>query len=76
MPVVKVADIAYGRLQSPSLDEAEEFLLNFDMHGAEKTCLNPLAPWPVNHSYFSMNNVTIFELFIYPAKPMLCALTW
>jgi catechol 2,3-dioxygenase-like lactoylglutathione lyase family enzyme len=37
MPVVKVADIAYGRLQSPSLDEAEEFLLNFGMERAERT---------------------------------------
>jgi len=26
MPVVKVSDLAFGRLQSPSLDEAEEFL--------------------------------------------------
>lgn len=37
MPVVKVTDIAYGRLQSPSLDEAEEFLTNFGMVRAERT---------------------------------------
>jgi catechol 2,3-dioxygenase-like lactoylglutathione lyase family enzyme len=37
MPVVKVTDIAYGRLQSPSLDEAEEFLTNFGMARAERT---------------------------------------
>jgi len=37
MPVIKVADIAYGRLQSPSIDEAEEFLTNFGMVRAERT---------------------------------------
>ena len=37
MPIVKVADIAYGRLQSPSLDEAEEFLVNFGMVRAART---------------------------------------
>lgn len=37
MPVVKVTDIAYGRLQSPSLDEAEEFLTSFGMVRAERT---------------------------------------
>ena len=37
MPVVKVTDIAYGRLQSPSLDEAEEFLTNFGMVRTERT---------------------------------------
>lgn len=37
MPVVKVTDLAYARLQSPSLDEAEEFLTNFGMVRAERT---------------------------------------
>ena len=37
MPIVKVTDIAYGRLQSPSLDEAEEFLVNFGMVRAART---------------------------------------
>ena len=37
MPVVKVTDIAYGRLQSPSLDEAEEFLVKFGMVRSERT---------------------------------------
>jgi catechol 2,3-dioxygenase-like lactoylglutathione lyase family enzyme len=37
MPVVKVNDLAYGRLQSPSLDVAEEFLTNFGMVRAERT---------------------------------------
>ena len=37
MPAVKVTDIAFGRLQSPSLDEAEEFLVDFGMVRAERT---------------------------------------
>ncbi len=37
MPVVKVTDLAYARLQSPSLDEAEEFLTVFGMVRAERT---------------------------------------
>jgi len=37
MPVVKVTDLAYGRLQSPSLDEAEEFLSKFGMVRSERT---------------------------------------
>ncbi|HTP94390.1 MAG TPA: catechol 1,2-dioxygenase [Burkholderiales bacterium] len=37
MPVIKVTDIAFGRLQSPSLDEAEEFLTTFGMVRAERT---------------------------------------
>jgi catechol 2,3-dioxygenase-like lactoylglutathione lyase family enzyme len=37
MPIVKVTDIAYGRLQSPSLDEAEEFLVHFGMVRAART---------------------------------------
>lgn len=37
MPVVKVTDLAWGRLQSPSLDQAEEFLTNFGLARAERT---------------------------------------
>src|SRR5271169_1639677 len=37
MPVVKVTDLAYGRLRSPSLDQAEEFLTDFGMVRAERT---------------------------------------
>ena len=35
--MIKVEDIAFGRLQSPDLDEAEEFLTNFGMIKAERT---------------------------------------
>jgi len=33
----KVSDLAFGRLQSPSLDEAEEFLTRFGLHRSERT---------------------------------------
>ena len=35
--MIKVEDIAFGRLQSPDLDVAEEFLVNFGMTRAERT---------------------------------------
>jgi catechol 2,3-dioxygenase-like lactoylglutathione lyase family enzyme len=37
MPIIKVRDIAFGRLQSPDLDAAEEFLVNFGMVRQERT---------------------------------------
>jgi len=37
MPVAKVTDIAFGRLQSPDLDLAEEFLADFGMARAART---------------------------------------
>ena len=37
MAWTKVTDIAYGRLRSPDLDMAEEFLTRFGMHRAERT---------------------------------------
>jgi hypothetical protein len=37
MPVVKVTDLAFARLQAPSLDEAEEFLTHFGMVRTERT---------------------------------------
>ncbi|HUL83694.1 MAG TPA: catechol 1,2-dioxygenase, partial [Gammaproteobacteria bacterium] len=37
MPIVKVTDLAYGRLQSPSLDEAEQFLTSFGLARAART---------------------------------------
>ena len=35
--MIKVADITFGRLQSPDLDRAEEFLTDFGMARAERT---------------------------------------
>ena len=37
MSIVKVTDLAYTRLQSPSLDDAERFLTDFGMVKAERT---------------------------------------
>jgi catechol 2,3-dioxygenase-like lactoylglutathione lyase family enzyme len=37
MPVVKVADIAFGRLRAPDLDRMEEFLVDFGMVRAART---------------------------------------
>jgi catechol 2,3-dioxygenase-like lactoylglutathione lyase family enzyme len=37
MSHVKVSDLAFGRLQSPSLDEAEEFLTAFGMVRSDRT---------------------------------------
>src|SRR5215813_9664758 len=37
MAIIKATDLAYGRLRSPDLDAAEEFLTNFGMVRAERT---------------------------------------
>jgi catechol 2,3-dioxygenase-like lactoylglutathione lyase family enzyme len=37
MAWIKVTDIAYGRLRSPDLDIAEEFLTRFGLHKTERT---------------------------------------
>src|SRR5512134_3244987 len=37
MAVIKVRDLAYGRLQAPDLDQMEEFLTHFGMIRAERT---------------------------------------
>src|SRR5438552_14527425 len=37
MALIKATDLAYGRLRSPDLDVAEEFLTNFGMARAART---------------------------------------
>ena len=37
MAIIKVRDIAFGRLQAPDLDVEEEFLTNFGMIRQERT---------------------------------------
>lgn len=37
MPVIKVKDIAYGRIRSPDLDKQEEYLTNFGMERSART---------------------------------------
>ena len=37
MPIIRAADLAYGRLRSPDLDKQEEFLTAFGMVRADRT---------------------------------------
>ena len=37
MPVIKVKDLAYGRLRAPDLDAQEEFLTHFGMVRSART---------------------------------------
>lgn len=37
MPLIKVTDMAWGRLRAPDLDLQEEFLTRFGMTRAERT---------------------------------------
>ena len=37
MSIIKVTDMAYGRLRSPDLDAQEEFLTHFGIVRAERT---------------------------------------
>ena len=37
MAVIKVKDLAYGRLRAPDLDAMEEFLIHFGMRRADRT---------------------------------------
>src|ERR1700761_3408698 len=53
MPVIKAADLAYGRLRSPDLDKQEEFLTAFGMVRAERTptalyMRGPAPPHPLH----------------------------
>ncbi|MEK9797117.1 MAG: hypothetical protein VW713_10280 [Alphaproteobacteria bacterium] len=36
-PIIRVADIAWGRIRSPDLDKQEEFLTRFGMVRTERT---------------------------------------
>jgi len=51
MSIIKVADLAYARLQSPSLDQAEEFLSAFGMVRVERTskALHMRGTGPAHH---------------------------
>src|ERR1700687_6417801 len=51
MALIKVADLAYGRLRAQDLDAAEEFLTNFGMVKAERTptALYMRGTDPVHH---------------------------
>ena len=51
MPLVKVTDIAFARLQSPDLDLAEQFLTDFGMTRVERTpnALYVRGTGPIHH---------------------------
>ena len=51
MAVIKVTDIAYGRLRSPDLDKAEEFLTDFGLVCSARTdnALYMRGTDPVHH---------------------------
>ena len=49
MALIKVKDLAYGRLRSPDLDAAEEFLTHFGMIRAAQG-LAPAAESALHHS--------------------------
>lgn len=55
MPVSKVTDIAYGRLRSPDLDEAEAFLTTFGMvrSARTKTALYMRGTDPAHHLHIT-----------------------
>lgn len=55
MPVIKVTDIAYGRLGAPDLDQAETFLTDFGMVRAARThnALYMRGTDPVHHIHIT-----------------------
>ena len=42
--MIKIADIAYGRLQAPDLDRTEAFLTDFGLVRAARTALDSRPP--------------------------------
>jgi catechol 2,3-dioxygenase-like lactoylglutathione lyase family enzyme len=69
MPHIKVKDIAYGRLRSPDLDEAEEFLTQFGLVRAAKTAnaLYMRGTDPVHHLHITEKGGPSFVGFAYHA---------
>ena len=72
MPVVKVRDIAFGRLQSPDLDVAEEFLLDFGLVRAARTkdTLYMRGTDPAHHIHITEKGDAKFVGFAYQAGSM------
>ena len=72
MPVVKVTDLAYGRLRSPDLDKQEEFLTAFGMvRGFERYQERALyiAPAPTSRTISMSRNSASHEIYRHAGVP-------
>jgi catechol 2,3-dioxygenase-like lactoylglutathione lyase family enzyme len=69
MPIIKVADIAYGRLRSPDLDAQEEFLTHFGMVRAARTrdALYMRGTGPAHHLHVTEKGAPGFVGMAYEA---------
>ena len=69
MPVIKVRDLAYGRLRAPDLDAAEEFLTHFGMVRAARTptALYMRGTDPQHHLHVTEKGDPAFVGFAYEA---------
>jgi len=69
MALIKVTDLAYGRLRAPDLDVAEEFLTHFGMVKAERTAnaLYMRGTDPAHHIHVTEKGDPKFVGFAYYA---------
>src|SRR5438876_5949969 len=69
MPVIKVKDLAYGRLRAPDLDVQEEFLTHFGMIRAARTpsALYMRGTGPSHHVHVTEKGEPAFVGFAYYA---------
>ena len=69
MPVIKVTDMAWGRLRSPDLDAQEEFLTRFGLVRAERTptALYMRGTDPAHHIHVTEKGDPKFVGFAYYA---------
>ncbi len=72
MPVIKVQDIAYGRLRAPDLDAVEEFLTDFGMIRAARTkdALYMRGTGPAHHFHVTEKGPPGFIGFAYYAASL------
>lgn len=72
MALIKVTDLAYGRLRAPDLDVAEEFLTHFGMVKAERTrnALYMRGTDPAHHIHVTEKGDPGFVGFAYYAASM------
>ena len=70
MSVIKVRDLAYGRLRSPDLDQQEEFLTNFGLTRAARTpnALYMRGTDPAHHIHITEQGDPAFLGFAWHAR--------